>query len=102
MMIESMAGKSASMHGLVHDATPFTFSEDNSAIDYFGKMLVEGKLLTGWTVSIQEMCWQKTSCHIPPLRIFSTPNILQILINQFLKCFSFSSGLQLLWHRKVI
>ena len=44
MMIESMAGKSASMHGLVHDATPFTFSEDNSAIDYFGKMLIEGKL----------------------------------------------------------
>ncbi len=42
-MIESMAGKSASMHGLVHDATPFTFSEDNSAIDYFGKMLIEGK-----------------------------------------------------------
>lgn len=42
MMIESMAGKSASMHGLVHDATPFTFSEDNSAIDYFGKMLIEG------------------------------------------------------------
>ncbi|CAB4021290.1 DNA-directed RNA polymerase I subunit RPA2-like [Paramuricea clavata] len=41
MMIESMAGKSASMHGLVHDATPFTFSEDNSAIDYFGKMLIE-------------------------------------------------------------
>ena len=43
MMIESMAGKSASMHGLVHDATPFTFSEDISAIDYFGKMLIEGK-----------------------------------------------------------
>ena len=43
-MIESMAGKSASMHGLVHDATPFTFSEDNSAIDYFGKMLIEGEL----------------------------------------------------------
>ncbi|XP_046846262.1 DNA-directed RNA polymerase I subunit RPA2-like [Xenia sp. Carnegie-2017] len=41
MMIESMAGKSASMHGLVHDATPFTFSEDVSAIDYFGKMLIE-------------------------------------------------------------
>ena len=43
-MIESMAGKSASMHGLVHDATPFTFSEDVSAIDYFGKMLVKGEV----------------------------------------------------------
>ena len=42
MMIESMAGKSACMHGLVHDATPFTFSEENSAIDYFGKMLTAG------------------------------------------------------------
>ena len=39
-----MAGKSASMHGLVHDATPFTFSEDVSAIDYFGKMLVKGEV----------------------------------------------------------
>ena len=45
MMIESMAGKSACMHGLVHDATPFTFSEENSAIDYFGKMLTEGMLV---------------------------------------------------------
>ncbi|XP_074659731.1 DNA-directed RNA polymerase I subunit RPA2-like [Tubulanus polymorphus] len=39
MMIESMAGKSAAMHGLCHDATPFTFSEDQPAIDYFGRML---------------------------------------------------------------
>ncbi|XP_064648156.1 DNA-directed RNA polymerase I subunit RPA2-like [Lineus longissimus] len=39
MMIESMAGKSAAMHGLCHDATPFTFSEDRPAIDYFGRML---------------------------------------------------------------
>ena len=43
MMIESMAGKSAAMHGLVHDATPFTFSEDNPATDYFGRMMVAGK-----------------------------------------------------------
>ena len=43
-MIESMAGKSGAMHGLVHDATPFTFSEENSAIDYFGKMLTAGRL----------------------------------------------------------
>lgn len=39
MMIEVMAGKSASVHGLVHDATPFRFDEENTAIDYFGKML---------------------------------------------------------------
>jgi DNA-directed RNA polymerase I subunit RPA2 len=42
MMIESMAGKSAAMHGLCHDATPFTFSEDRPAIDYFGRMLTSG------------------------------------------------------------
>lgn len=42
MMIEVMAGKSAALHGLVHDATPFKFNEDDTAIDYFGKLLVAG------------------------------------------------------------
>lgn len=42
MMIETMAGKSASLHGLVHDATPFRFSEKHTAIDYFGKLLEQG------------------------------------------------------------
>ena len=41
MMIESMAGKSAALNGDVHDATPFAFSEDNSAIEYFGELLTE-------------------------------------------------------------
>jgi DNA-directed RNA polymerase I subunit RPA2 len=40
-MIESMAGKSSAMHGVIHDATPFTFSEDNVASDYYGKLLEE-------------------------------------------------------------
>uniref|UniRef100_A0A8D0HDK0 DNA-directed RNA polymerase subunit beta n=1 Tax=Sphenodon punctatus TaxID=8508 RepID=A0A8D0HDK0_SPHPU len=39
MLIESMAGKSAALHGLCNDATPFTFSEENSALEHFGKML---------------------------------------------------------------
>lgn len=39
MMIETMAGKSAALHGLVHDATPFQFSEENTAIDHFGELL---------------------------------------------------------------
>ncbi|XP_028983272.1 DNA-directed RNA polymerase I subunit RPA2 [Betta splendens] len=42
MLIESMAGKSAALHGLSHDATPFTFSEENSALEYFGEMLRAG------------------------------------------------------------
>lgn len=42
-MIECMAGKSAAVHGLVHDATPFRFSEENTGIDYHGKLLEEGK-----------------------------------------------------------
>ena len=46
MMIESMAGKSASLHGLCHDASPFTFSEDTPAVDYFGQLLVKGLLVT--------------------------------------------------------
>ncbi|XP_051503671.1 DNA-directed RNA polymerase I subunit RPA2 isoform X2 [Myxocyprinus asiaticus] len=39
MLIESMAGKSAALHGLCHDATPFTFSEESSALEHFGEML---------------------------------------------------------------
>ncbi|XP_054646633.1 DNA-directed RNA polymerase I subunit RPA2 [Dunckerocampus dactyliophorus] len=42
MLIESMAGKSGALHGLSHDATPFTFSEKNSALEYFGQMLRAG------------------------------------------------------------
>lgn len=42
MMIESMAGKAAALHGICQDATPFKFSEDFSAADYFGKMLEHG------------------------------------------------------------
>lgn len=42
MLIESMAGKSGALHGLSHDATPFRFSEEASALDYFGEMLRAG------------------------------------------------------------
>lgn len=41
MMVETMAGKSAALHGLVHDATPFKFSEENTAIDHFGELLTK-------------------------------------------------------------
>ncbi|CAG8757166.1 15604_t:CDS:2, partial [Acaulospora colombiana] len=40
MFVESMAGKAGAMHGLAQDATPFEFSEDDTAIDYFGKQLL--------------------------------------------------------------
>ena len=43
MMIESMAGKSGCLHGLCHDATPFTFSEKQPAIEHFGKLLSAGE-----------------------------------------------------------
>lgn len=39
MMIEMLAGKSAALYGAVHDATPFKFTEENTAIDHFGKLL---------------------------------------------------------------
>ena len=41
MMVECMAGKSGAVHGHVHDASPFKFSDetDNDAIDFFGKQL---------------------------------------------------------------
>lgn len=41
-MIELMAGKSAAIHGLVHDATSFRFNEDETAVEYFGKLLERG------------------------------------------------------------
>ncbi|XP_003739764.1 DNA-directed RNA polymerase I subunit RPA2 [Galendromus occidentalis] len=39
MMVESMAGKSAALHGYVHDASPFKFSEDDPSSEYFGELL---------------------------------------------------------------
>jgi DNA-directed RNA polymerase I subunit RPA2 len=41
MMVEMMAGKTAALHGLVHDATPFVFNEEDTAIDHFGKLLTK-------------------------------------------------------------
>lgn len=54
MMIETMAGKSACLHGVCHDATPFTFSEDQSAIAYFAELLVAGESSTGHTCACNE------------------------------------------------
>ena len=45
MMIEMLAGKGAALHGLVHDASPFKFSEDDDAIDHFAKQLVITSIL---------------------------------------------------------
>ena len=42
MMIEVMAGKSAAIHGIVHDASPFRFSEENPGVDYHGRLLEQG------------------------------------------------------------
>uniref|UniRef100_A0A1I7ZCR6 DNA-directed RNA polymerase subunit beta n=1 Tax=Steinernema glaseri TaxID=37863 RepID=A0A1I7ZCR6_9BILA len=41
MMIESMAGKSAAMHGAFYDASPFVFNEKKTAIDHFGQLLTK-------------------------------------------------------------
>ncbi|KAG5670198.1 hypothetical protein PVAND_000476 [Polypedilum vanderplanki] len=41
MMIEIMAGKSAAIKGDVYDATPFEFSEEDTAINHFGKLLTK-------------------------------------------------------------
>jgi len=40
MLIESMAGRAGAMHGLAQDATPFQFTEEDTAIDYFGEQLL--------------------------------------------------------------
>lgn len=39
MLIESMAAKSAALHGVFQDATPFRFNEKQVAVDYFGEQL---------------------------------------------------------------
>ena len=73
MMIESMAGKSATSHGLVHDATPFTYTEDDPPIAYFGKMLTAGKcsliiILSACYIMqymLYEMCISKYSLASP-------------------------------------
>lgn len=39
MLIESMAGKAGAMHGIAQDATPFTYSEDDTPVAYFGEQL---------------------------------------------------------------
>lgn len=39
MLIESMAGKAACLHGIHQDSTPFRFHDDDPAVDYFGKQL---------------------------------------------------------------
>ena len=52
MMIEVMAGKSAAIHGIVHDASPFRFSEDNPGIDYHGRLLEKGNLSYFYIVGI--------------------------------------------------
>ncbi|KAF0977297.1 hypothetical protein FDP41_003950 [Naegleria fowleri] len=39
MLVESMSSKAGALHGYFPDATPFTFDEQNTAIDYFGEQL---------------------------------------------------------------
>jgi DNA-directed RNA polymerase I subunit RPA2 len=39
MMIELMAGKAGSVLGSSQDATPFRFTESETAVDYFGRLL---------------------------------------------------------------
>jgi DNA-directed RNA polymerase I subunit RPA2 len=39
MLIESMGGKAAAMHGLFQDSTPFQFHEQQRVIDYVGEQL---------------------------------------------------------------
>jgi DNA-directed RNA polymerase I subunit RPA2 len=41
MLVESMAGKSGSLHGIKQDGTPFQFSEENTAVDHAGTQLVK-------------------------------------------------------------
>ena len=62
MLIESMAGKSAALHGVAHDSTPFRFNEQETAIEYFGNQLKQARyLLLNLTLAL-------------PLTLIVTPN----------------------------
>ena len=61
MMIESMAGKSAALHGICHDATPFTFSESTPAANYFGEHLLKGMSLFPLQKTV---CYFHSSLHV--------------------------------------
>lgn len=39
MFVESLAGKAGALHGLAQDSTPFSFSEEHTAADFFGHQL---------------------------------------------------------------
>lgn len=39
MFVESLAGKSGALHGIAQDSTPFKFTEEHTAVDYFGHQL---------------------------------------------------------------
>ncbi|KAM3488671.1 hypothetical protein MY3957_008023 [Beauveria namnaoensis] len=41
MFVESLAGKAGALHGLAQDSTPFKFSEQHTAGDYFGHQLMK-------------------------------------------------------------
>jgi len=40
MLLESMAGKGGALHAMPQDGTPFRFSEEHRAVDYFGEQLL--------------------------------------------------------------
>ena len=42
MLIEFMAGKAACMEGRCYDATPFTYTEQDDPITFFGERLKAG------------------------------------------------------------
>ncbi|KAL6045372.1 DNA-directed RNA polymerase subunit beta [Balamuthia mandrillaris] len=41
MLVESMASKSGSLHGIFQNATPFRFNEKDTALHYFGEQLLK-------------------------------------------------------------
>ncbi|AAS50799.2 ABR029Wp [Eremothecium gossypii ATCC 10895] len=41
MFVESLAGKAGALHGIAQDATPWTFSEEDTPADYFGDQLLK-------------------------------------------------------------
>jgi len=57
MLIELMAGKAAALKACCYDATPFTFTEHDDPITYFGHCLRKGLLAESCTInSLSAFC----------------------------------------------
>ncbi|CAL4133379.1 unnamed protein product, partial [Meganyctiphanes norvegica] len=65
-LIELISGKCAAEFGLSFDSTPFQFSDENPAVDYFGKILEKG----GYNYYGEDVLYSGTDGRMMEVKIF--------------------------------